>query len=200
MKNCLKPDKYMLVSFITICITIGIFYCYLGSKREISESLADWGQFGEYFGGIAGTLLFFINIVMIAKTIKLQKQQIYDANDEVLKKDMLSHLESIENEIERVLSLKLAILTGNTGETVPFRDIVYDIVKPGYVNKKELENAVLHLKRIHELYNQAINEYEKKFNNIAMFKYHQHKCGIFYLFTINDEIRIINLRVLNIDS
>jgi uncharacterized membrane protein len=68
-----------LVGLLLIAAVGGAYYSYVGIDKVISTSGEDWGQFGDYFGGVAGALLSFISILLLAYTIHLQSEQLSDA-------------------------------------------------------------------------------------------------------------------------
>lgn len=55
-----------------ICIVSLVFYCASFWNRNISEITTDWGAFGDYIGGVLGTILSFFSVILIYATYKNQ--------------------------------------------------------------------------------------------------------------------------------
>ncbi len=73
-----------LVLLLSYFVILGI-----GFKQDFSKDSAVWGTFGDFFGGIGGTVLAFVTIFLLYKSIsiqliefsklsRLQQQQTYD--------------------------------------------------------------------------------------------------------------------------
>ena len=72
-----------VVGLLLIVAVGGAYYAYVGFEQPLSANGEDWGQFGDYFGGVAGTLLSFISILLLIYTIHLQGEQLSDAQQEM---------------------------------------------------------------------------------------------------------------------
>ncbi|MGB1560939.1 MAG: hypothetical protein ACPHN2_05500 [Sinimarinibacterium flocculans] len=58
-----------LVGAAIMIAAVAVFHQFVGSGLPLSTSGQDWGVFGDYFGGVAGTLLSFLSILLIVYTI-----------------------------------------------------------------------------------------------------------------------------------
>ncbi|WP_221927948.1 hypothetical protein, partial [Xanthomonas graminis] len=58
-----------VVGVLLIVAVGGAYYAHVGVDRPISNSGEDWGQFGDYFGGLAGALLSFVSILLLVYTV-----------------------------------------------------------------------------------------------------------------------------------
>lgn len=69
---------FLILTFglLLIAAVGGAYYAYVGFDRSFSTSGEDWGQFGDYFGGVSSTLLAFINILLLVYTINLRSEQL----------------------------------------------------------------------------------------------------------------------------
>lgn len=54
-----------IVGALIMGAAAGAFRHWVGGELPVSASGQDWGIFGDYFGGIAGTLLSFLSILLI---------------------------------------------------------------------------------------------------------------------------------------
>lgn len=56
-----------------IAVLLGFFLVNF-RKSDISNSIAEWGQFGDYMGGLLNPLFGLISVVLIAATLRSQTQ------------------------------------------------------------------------------------------------------------------------------
>ena len=51
--------------------------------QSISDELQDWNNFGGYVGGTLGPLLSFLSVVLLIKTLELQRKSSKSLEDEI---------------------------------------------------------------------------------------------------------------------
>lgn len=51
-------------------------FAFMFRNTEFSGNSAEWGQFGDYFGGMLNPLLAFVGLLALLKTIRLQSQEL----------------------------------------------------------------------------------------------------------------------------
>ncbi len=59
----------------TVCLVLLLLYFIIlgvGFGQEFSADSSVWGTFGDYFGGIGGTILAFVTIFLLYKSISIQ--------------------------------------------------------------------------------------------------------------------------------
>lgn len=88
----LKTKKYKRknpVSFWSIVITLSVslFFVLIYSINftELSDDPAVWGTFGDYIGGIVGTVIAFLVFIATREIINLQKQELKETREELKK-------------------------------------------------------------------------------------------------------------------
>jgi len=64
----------LVILIITLCVTIGIYA--LKFNGGISNSQTTWGEFGDFFGGIAGSLISLFAVILLFVTYRLQKEEL----------------------------------------------------------------------------------------------------------------------------
>ncbi len=169
--------KIILVFVIGLLLAVavgGAYYIYVGIGMPFSDSGEDWAQFGNYFGGVAGPLLSFISILLLVYAILMQNRQLSDAQHEMLKRDLLSHADKVEEQIDRWLERRLAIAS-LASESVEFGDIVWGIREGNYVDPEALKSAVVRLHELTRLYCEALVLHRKNIDTFFIFKYHRQK-------------------------
>ncbi|NIP38569.1 MAG: hypothetical protein GWO07_06740 [Candidatus Dadabacteria bacterium] len=69
---------------IAIIVMVAVFLLYLFRFHDgLSPIQVDWGQFGDYFGGILNPILSFFAIIALLFTIKLQSEQLKNSAEEL---------------------------------------------------------------------------------------------------------------------
>ncbi|HET6225267.1 MAG TPA: putative phage abortive infection protein [Bacteroidia bacterium] len=67
--------NWAILTVVICCILSGVsiyLYCSKFRKDELSDSTSDWGTFGDYIGGVLGTILSFFSVILIYATYKNQ--------------------------------------------------------------------------------------------------------------------------------
>ena len=152
----------------------GAFYVYVVLAHSRSHNATDWANFGAYFGGVAGTFLAFISILLLVYTLVLQGKQLADAQHEMRKRDLLAHVTKADDEIGNWLSRQIA-LPSLSGATVEFGDVVWGLLEPKQVDAKEFKRAVVRLHVLTCLYCEALALYRDNIDPYFIFKYHRQK-------------------------
>ena len=71
----------------------------------ISHSPEDWSRFGEYVGGLAGTLLALITLLVLVYTLHVQAEQLDDTRAELAKQSSSIAKQNFENTFFKLLEL-----------------------------------------------------------------------------------------------
>ncbi|MCQ9325659.1 putative phage abortive infection protein [Neisseria dentiae] len=75
-----------LIAFIFILLMVApilvLYYDNFGS-RELSESPEQWGQFGDYIGGVLNPIFGFATFIALLYTIKLQTEELKATREEL---------------------------------------------------------------------------------------------------------------------
>jgi len=178
-----------LVGLLLIFAVGGVYYAYVEFDRPLPTNGQMLGQFGDYFGGVAGTLLSFVSILLLVYTIHLQSKQLLAARHEMLKRDLLAHVTKADDEIDHWLQRKLAV-SDRVGETVEFGDVVWGIIKASYINDKEFKSGVIRLHQLTCLYCEALALYRENIDPHFIFKYHRQKAQSLLVF-IKDHQKLL---------
>lgn len=169
--------RILIVFVVGIALLLavgGAFYVYVVLAHSRSCNATDWANFGAYFGGVAGTLLAFISILLLVYTIHLQGKQLADAQHAMLKRDLLAHVTKADDEIGNWLSRQMA-LPSLSGATVEFGDVVWGLLEPTQVDANEFKRAVVRLHVLTCLYCEALALYRDNIDPYFIFKYHRQK-------------------------
>lgn len=69
-------NRYAVAALFIGLLAVGIyvFNFYFVEDQSVSDKTADWGAFGDYFGGIIGTVLSFIAMVLLIRSLSLQNE------------------------------------------------------------------------------------------------------------------------------
>ncbi|BEL72440.1 MULTISPECIES: hypothetical protein [Serratia] len=88
--------KIVYIGFLFIALVISFYYFNFGMEGKISKSTEVWGQFGDYLGGVINPILTFLSIVLLVKTINLQREANTSILDENRRQERLDHFKNFE--------------------------------------------------------------------------------------------------------
>ncbi|SHH08248.1 hypothetical protein [Pollutimonas bauzanensis] len=60
-----------------------LVHFFLGLGYKISSESSDWGQFGDYFGGVLNPILSFIAIILLIKSLNFQNEANISLRDQL---------------------------------------------------------------------------------------------------------------------
>lgn len=80
-----------IFGFFTIFITWFFYFINFNYGTGFSAEKGDWGTFGDFVGGVANPILTFITMLMLIKSINLQKE----ANDSLIRQNSQMLVDSI---------------------------------------------------------------------------------------------------------
>lgn len=186
--------KFVLVFLIGSAVIVGVaypFYKYVGLGQLLSASAADWGVFGDYFGGVSGSLLSFISVLLILYTIDQQRIQIEITRDDALKKDLLQNVSKASDEVDWWLRKRLAAQQGD--KEVEFGDIVWGIVRPEYANQREFSLALIRLHKLTCNYCVSLGLYKDNIDAYFIFQQHSQKADELISFLEQHQDKLPNM-------
>ena len=151
-----------LVGVAAIAAVCLMFYLLVGVGLPFSKVAQDWAIFGNYFGGVVGSLLSFFSILLIVYTIHQQSLQIEFVQKETLKRDLLQSVSKADEEIERWLQRRLSAASHE--KDIEFGDIVWGIVRQNYADQVEFKAALTRLYKLTCMYCAALGLYKENIN------------------------------------
>jgi hypothetical protein len=166
------PYIFLATSLFIVVATVAFYFVAVGIEGQLSSATEHWGQFGDYFGGVAGTLLGFISLILLLGTLYLQHLQLEEMRDENVKRDMLLHISKADDEIENLLCGKLHY--GNLSELVDFRQVVIGAITAN-INAKELAVMQDRLLQLTCHYSASIALYEENINTHFVYRHYREK-------------------------
>lgn len=96
----MKKIIYFSLCFIGVVILAYVFNFNTG--KGLSKSTEVWAQFGDYLGGVVNPILTFLSIVLLIKSVNLQRE----ANSSlILENKRQEHLDYLKNFESRFYSL-----------------------------------------------------------------------------------------------
>ncbi len=88
----MKKIIYFSLCFIGVVILAYVFNFNTG--KGLSKSTEVWAQFGDYLGGVVNPILTFLSIVLLIKSVNLQRE----ANSSlILENKRQEHLDYLKN-------------------------------------------------------------------------------------------------------
>lgn len=175
MPAMLSPRYLTGAALLFTALVIAAYVWVVGFAHPLTSSTPVWGAFGDYFGGIAGTMLSFISILLIVFTIKQQ-------NEHELKRDLLAHVAAADGRIEHWLQRSLPIAGSMDSEKVEFGDIVWGLVNHTNVRQQDFRAAMERLLVLVAPYCEAIGVYSDNIDPYHVLQHHRSKAESLLLF------------------
>lgn len=88
--------RIIYISFIIIVVVISMYFYNFNTGKGLSKSTEVWGQFGDYLGGVVNPILTFLSIVLLIKSIDLQRDANASIINENKRQEKLDYLKNFE--------------------------------------------------------------------------------------------------------
>ena len=138
-----------ILSAIVILVFISFFYIKWG--QTISDDIAKWGTFGDYIGGVIGSILAFTTIVLIYKSLSLQMVEFQKLSKSQRDTVSMLKLQTFESKFFSLLELHHTIVDGLRGELMVLDRDKDIFVREGFESREfifKLVESFVHIKII----------------------------------------------------
>jgi hypothetical protein len=155
-------------------LTIGTFLLYVFGGHftgGLSDKASDWGLFGDYFGGVLGTLFGGVSFVMLMGTLLLQEDQISTLAKQSLQQNHLNSMNIIYADIQYLLSRKLWIAR----KEVEFGQVVVGDVGGQPTDPHAFRGMVFRLLEHVFEYTAAVRSYKANLDDEHIIQYKTHR-------------------------
>lgn len=98
-----KANILLAAGCAALVISILAYFAWLHSL-DLSKSSSDWGTFGDFVGGIAGTAISLVTLWAIASTLKLQAKELAETKQQLQDQALTMERENIEATFFRLLA------------------------------------------------------------------------------------------------
>ncbi len=169
--------EFLVVVILAVAVLAAVFFSYfIIGEFSLSPSVTntDWGAFGSYFGGVAGSALSFISVILVAYTLYLQRKQIGEIQKENIKQDNLRYIEKIDDELSMLLSENLK---ANNAEIFSFGDIVNGCISEEKIDFVQYKSLMDKLLKLTASYCQAISVYKDNVNSYFIYRVYWEKAN-----------------------
>jgi hypothetical protein len=96
-----------------VALAISILAYFAGlSSLGLSNLSSDWGTFGDFVGGIAGTAISLVTLWAIASTLKLQAKELAETKQHLQDQALTMERENIESTVFRLLANRRGSVAG----------------------------------------------------------------------------------------
>lgn len=165
-KECYVPIiVFALLGLVIIVSTIGAYLWLGGFASTLSNHGADWANFGNYVGGVAGPLLSFLALIAVVWTVRLQYELLQRDRERQLADQHIRWLDAIYRDIQDVLQSSLATTTGDAATTT-LRATLENEANVASVRPEALKTHVVELMALLAQYCEAVALYR---DNITEF-------------------------------
>ncbi|WP_440985341.1 hypothetical protein ACQHIH_00015 [Xanthomonas sontii] len=98
-------DRWIKLSIAAITLVLGAYVINFYSA-EISKNPESWGQIGDYLGGVLNPILSFISLVLIVKSLNLQRESNLALKMELEQSRQGEKLRSFENKFFNMIEVQ----------------------------------------------------------------------------------------------
>jgi len=113
----MKNTKVIIIIGLVLCLfPLGMYISKFSGG--LSETHSSWGEFGSYFGGIVGSILGFINVILLLENIKLQNKALKTVETQQEKNEMDYRKKEFNIWFQKMLDYKSDIIRNSGKETI----------------------------------------------------------------------------------
>ena len=137
--------KYLSIGLILcLAMVLAPWLLNFSGSTGFSSSPDDWAHFGGYIGGTLSSLVAALALVALLYTISQQHRQIEILRVQSSKEDILSSIERLERDLERVLEGVTVNITSDDGiHSASVRDILFKPSTMGFQQALPKEQDIL---------------------------------------------------------
>lgn len=172
-----------VIAILTLLIAWGVYFINFDPFNGFPTDKAEWGTFGDFIGGVTNPILTFITIVMLIRSLKLQKdanKSILLQNEQVLKDSLrqkeIDDLRSFESSFYNLAEVarkefESFRLTGWRGEVYE-SSFAVNFLEKNILTQSSLKNPnelVMHFTKIDDLNALAIYSVVRSFYVLIKF-------------------------------
>lgn len=143
MKRDSQLYIWLILLFVSIVVVTG-FYIWNFSSHAVSNSPADWGALGDYFGGVLNPLISIFTMFFLIKTYFTQRKELEGSealNREQMRIQVLQAKIASSYELMAVYRHELDRAVNSWQNNLLFISLEGDEISPG--NNKEYRNKVV---------------------------------------------------------
>lgn len=102
----MKSNRYILIAIILIALVCSSYVLnfYLKLNYVISDKPEEWGQLGDFLGGLINPILSFMSLVFIIKSLSLQNEANMELRDEIKNTRKTEKLRSFETQLFHMIA------------------------------------------------------------------------------------------------
>lgn len=101
---------YFLVGLISLIILFSLYRYFQIFDGGYSMIQDDWGYFGDFFGGLVGTLVSLVAVVLVYLTYRLQKVELRETSKALNSQNEQLKIQQFENTFFKLLERKESLI------------------------------------------------------------------------------------------
>lgn len=105
--------NWYVVSAVISSIAVIIFYVYNFFHKlgyGLSDDPSDWASFSDYIGGILGPFLSFLSLVLLIRSLDLQRAANYELREQIRNTELNEKIKSFESHLFNMINLQSQFL------------------------------------------------------------------------------------------
>ncbi|MCF6438438.1 hypothetical protein L1077_03210 [Pseudoalteromonas luteoviolacea] len=159
-----KLAKYSLVLCVIAPLLAVLTYSFNFFDQPISDSSADWGALGDFFGGVLNPLIAFCALVWLKYSVKIQKIELQELRNE-LKASNAANEQSLKHNTNLMKVESIRYFLKLAEQEIKSRielNFVYDVGGPN--NKKTHKCSLKEMLMAYGRNNSVSNTYKEGIN------------------------------------
>jgi hypothetical protein len=156
--------SFALVGLLVLAGTIGAYVLLGGFGPTFSPHSAEWANFGNYLGGVAGPMLSFLALIAVVWTVRLQYDLLSRDQEKQIAEQHIRWIEGIYRDILDLLNAPLPSANGVAPTTT--WAVLHQEVNPRIPNQGILKARLEELLKLITQYCQAVALYRE---NVSKF-------------------------------
>lgn len=145
----------MINACAALIITLALLFYYLnfGVGNELSDSAEIWAQFGDYFGGVVNPILSFLSIILLIRSLNLQRQANLSIIKETKRQETIESQRKFELKFYNMLETQKNMFDSFEIEinekrhkasraVTELENLVFEIIKSGLYSKDQIKQVI----------------------------------------------------------
>lgn len=182
-----KVDKWIIFFFVVLVVPLAVSLILYVTRFNEGLSLlhSNWGEFGDFFGGIVGSLISLFAVILLYFTYRLQRVELAKSTEALNNQNEQLNIQQFENIVFKLLDRKDEVLNN-----LSFKK------RPGIEAIKHLNKELVKMKIEHKYddgYNEmvALNKWWSSYKSymIPLFNSVVSAINFIETYQVNDVIR-----------
>lgn len=145
--NLNKVDRWIsVISIILIIVLLFVILLYLFMfNAGLSLNHSNWGEFGDFWGGIVGSIISLFAVILLFFTYRLQREELSKSTAALNNQNEQMNVQQFENIVFKLLDRKDEVINrmdfNNRHGIGAIKELNYALKKENFNNKSKSGNS-----------------------------------------------------------